>query len=61
VASILSRLGGIWGLAGGALRLVPRPLRDLGYATVARWRYAIFGKRDTCRMPTPAERARFLP
>jgi predicted DCC family thiol-disulfide oxidoreductase YuxK len=61
VARILSRLGGLWGFLGAFLRLVPRPLRDLGYATVARWRYAIFGKREACRMPTPAERARFLP
>ncbi len=58
---ILIRLGGIWRLLGGALRLVPRPLRDAGYSLVARYRYAIFGKKETCRMPTPAERARFLP
>jgi predicted DCC family thiol-disulfide oxidoreductase YuxK len=58
---ILIRLGGICGLIGSVLRLVPRPLRDAGYSLVARYRYAIFGKKETCRMPTPAERARFLP
>jgi predicted DCC family thiol-disulfide oxidoreductase YuxK len=58
---ILIRLGGVWRVIGGALRLVPRPLRDAGYSLVARYRYAIFGKKETCRMPTPAERARFLP
>ncbi len=58
---ILVRLGGVWGLIGGTLRLVPRPLRDVGYSLVARYRYAIFGKKETCRMPTPTERARFLP
>ncbi len=60
-ARILIRLGGVWGLCGTALRLVPRPLRDIGYSLVARNRYRLFGKKATCRMPTPAERARFLP
>jgi predicted DCC family thiol-disulfide oxidoreductase YuxK len=60
-ARILIRLGGIWRLLGFAVRLMPRPLRDFGYSLVARYRYAIFGKKETCRMPTPAERGRFLP
>jgi predicted DCC family thiol-disulfide oxidoreductase YuxK len=54
-------LGGVWGLIGGTLRLVPPPLRDVGYSLVARYRYRIFGKKETCRLPTPAERGRFLP
>jgi predicted DCC family thiol-disulfide oxidoreductase YuxK len=58
---VLIRLGGVWRILGAALWLVPRPLRDAGYSVVARYRYAIFGKKETCRMPTPAERARFLP
>jgi len=58
---VLIRLGGVWRLIGSALRLVPRPLRDAGYSLVARHRYRIFGKKETCRMPTAAERARFLP
>lgn len=43
------------------LRAVPRPLRDVAYAVVARLRYHIAGRRAACRLPTPAERARFLP
>ena len=39
---------------------VPRPLRDLVYDWVARHRYAWFGKRDTCLVPTPEVRRRFL-
>ena len=58
---ILMRIGGIWRVIGGALSLVPRPLRDAGYSFIARHRYAIFGKKETCRIPTAAERARFLP
>jgi predicted DCC family thiol-disulfide oxidoreductase YuxK len=40
--------------------LVPRPLRDWVYDGVARHRYAWFGKRDSCMLPTPELRQRFL-
>jgi predicted DCC family thiol-disulfide oxidoreductase YuxK len=43
------------------LWIIPRLLRDIGYRFVARYRYAIFGKKDACRMPGAAERERFLP
>jgi predicted DCC family thiol-disulfide oxidoreductase YuxK len=48
-----------WSLAY-AFILVPRPLRDAVYDWIARHRYRWFGRRDTCRVPTPEERARFL-
>jgi predicted DCC family thiol-disulfide oxidoreductase YuxK len=60
VSRILQRMGGFWTFAGKLLRIVPRPLRDAGYSLVARNRYTIFGKKETCRLPTPAERSRFL-
>jgi predicted DCC family thiol-disulfide oxidoreductase YuxK len=56
---VLARLGGIHRLARWLL-LLPRPLRDAVYAVGARYRYAWFGKRETCRLPTPEERDRFL-
>ena len=56
---IISRLGGIWRVAS-VLSLIPRPIRDAVYDWVARNRYAWFGKRDACRLPTPQERAAFL-
>ena len=40
--------------------LVPRPIRDAVYSFIAKRRYRWFGKRETCRLPTEAERARFL-
>src|SRR4029077_7027546 len=43
-----------------ALRIVPRALRDAVDGWVARHRYRWFGRRDSCRVPTPALRARFL-
>lgn len=55
----LSHLGGVWHLAA-LFYLVPRPLRDLVYDWVARNRYSWFGKRESCRLPAPAERARFF-
>jgi predicted DCC family thiol-disulfide oxidoreductase YuxK len=61
VVRILWRLGGVWRLLAGLLWLIPLPLRNLGYDVVARNRYRLFGKKETCRMPTPAERTRFLP
>ena len=39
---------------------VPSPLRDATYRFVGRRRYVWFGRSDTCRLPTPAERLRFL-
>lgn len=52
---------------GGALQtlaalgfLVPRLLRDKIYDHIAAHRYAWFGKKDACRMPTPEERDRFI-
>lgn len=57
---VLIGLGGAWRLAGW-LRIIPRPLRDAVYDIIARNRYRWFGKREACRMPTPAERDRFLP
>lgn len=48
-----------WNLAAVFL-LVPRFLRDPLYNLVARNRYRLFGKKETCRLPTPEERSRFL-
>ena len=56
---IASRLRWPWPLLG-ALRILPRPLRDAVYDWVARNRNRWFGRRDACRVPAPAERARFL-
>jgi predicted DCC family thiol-disulfide oxidoreductase YuxK len=56
----LSRLGGWWSYIA-VLGLVPRPLRDAVYDAVARRRFGWFGVRDSCRQPSPAERAWFLP
>jgi predicted DCC family thiol-disulfide oxidoreductase YuxK len=40
--------------------VLPRGVRDWVYDFVAARRFRWFGKRDSCRLPTPEERARFL-
>lgn len=59
VLAIWARLGWPW-KAGAVFRLVPRALRDPLYRWVARNRYRIFGRRDTCWLPDPAFRSRML-
>lgn len=58
--AMLRELPRPWPTAAAFIRLIPRPLRDLGYRLVARYRYRIWGRLDTCPIPTAAERARFL-
>ena len=53
-------LGGFWSVSAGAARVVPRALRDVIYRFVARNRYRVFGKYDTCMLPEPNQRSRFL-
>ena len=60
VLRIFSCLGGIWAVFGLA-RIIPKPFRDGFYRVIAQNRYVIFGRRDTCRVPTAAERELFLP
>ena len=40
--------------------LLPYPLRDLGYNMVAKVRYRVFGKMDSCREPSGDFRKRFI-
>jgi predicted DCC family thiol-disulfide oxidoreductase YuxK len=42
------------------LRAVPKPLRDAIYNLVARNRYRLFGKYDSCFIPDPSLRARVI-
>jgi predicted DCC family thiol-disulfide oxidoreductase YuxK len=43
-----------------AFLVLPKVLRDAVYRAVAKHRYLIFGRRDSCRLPTKEEKARFL-
>ena len=48
VIRIARRLRFPWNLAAYLLICFPRPLRDAAYGTLARWRYAIFGRTQAC-------------
>ena len=61
VVRILWRLPGVWPILGALLWVIPGPLRDLGYRIVSANRLRWFGKKETCRLPTPEERERFPP
>ncbi|MEO7427485.1 MAG: thiol-disulfide oxidoreductase DCC family protein [Fibrobacteria bacterium] len=43
------------------LKLAPRPMRDWVYERIARNRYRLFGRRETCMLPSPDLESRFLP
>ena len=60
VIYMLRRLGGFWGVVGNVLRWIPRPVRDWGYGIIAKIRYRVFGKYDTCPVPSRETRKRFL-
>lgn len=59
VLKILQEIGGPWKLAMMG-KVLPRALRDSAYEMVAENRYKLFGKKETCRLPTPEERGRFV-
>jgi predicted DCC family thiol-disulfide oxidoreductase YuxK len=57
--TIFRELGRCWRMLANLLALVPRGLRDWGYDLVARYRYRIFGKYDTCPLPQASDRHKF--
>ncbi|WP_243406200.1 DCC1-like thiol-disulfide oxidoreductase family protein [Sphingosinicella sp. YJ22] len=57
--AIARGLGWPW-RAACAFRAVPRFVRDPLYRLIARNRYRLFGKRQTCWMPSPEQRERLL-
>ncbi len=50
VIEILSDLGGIWKLSG-ILKLIPKIIRDSMYKVIAKNRYRLFGKTNSCQLP----------
>ncbi len=56
---ILISLGGVFSFAKVFL-VFPSILRDSVYKLIAKKRYKWFGKKETCRLPTAAEKEKFL-
>jgi predicted DCC family thiol-disulfide oxidoreductase YuxK len=60
VLEILQQLGGVWRPISFALQLFPPSLRNIAYGGIARRRYQIFGRADSCILPSARHRDRFL-
>lgn len=56
---IMNQLGGFW-KTFLLLKIIPRPIRDFFYDLIARNRYRIFGKKDSCMIPSPEVKNRFI-
>lgn len=56
---IVRRIGGWWQLLY-VFKVIPRPIRDVIYRWIARNRYRWFGKRESCMLPRPEWKGRFV-
>lgn len=57
--NVLKDLGGSWRLLYVFI-IIPRPVRDFLYGLIAKKRYSLFGRRESCMLPTPDLQTRFL-
>jgi len=56
---VINEFSGIWKLTQLFL-ILPSSIRDIVYNYVAKNRYKWYGKEDSCRIPTPELKAKFL-
>lgn len=56
---IAKQLSGAWKF-NYVFIVIPKPLRNLLYRFIARNRYKWFGKKESCILPSPEQRKRFL-
>jgi predicted DCC family thiol-disulfide oxidoreductase YuxK len=59
ILRVLHQLGFPWKLAW-ITWLLPSPIRDAIYCWIARNRYRIFGRSDSCFLPSAEHRLRFM-
>ena len=59
ILKICQALGGIWKVTA-IFYIIPRVIRDFIYDVIAKYRYKIFGKMESCRMPKESEQALFI-
>lgn len=59
VLEIISKLTGFWHFFK-VFRIIPKPIRDYLYDFVAKYRYRIFGKKQTCMVGTEINRYKFI-
>lgn len=56
---VCKNLEGAWKIPY-VLLVIPKPIRDFFYGLIAKNRYTWFGKKESCMLPSPEERKRFL-
>ena len=59
ILKIFQALGGVWKITA-IFYLIPKIIRDFLYDLIAKYRYHIFGKMKSCRMPKKDERDLFI-
>jgi predicted DCC family thiol-disulfide oxidoreductase YuxK len=60
VAYLFQDIGGVYKPLSIMLHIIPSFISDFFYGIVAKNRYRVFGKSETCRLPTLQERKFFL-
>ena len=56
---VMNDFDGFWKL-NNIFWIVPKPIRDMVYDFIAKNRYKWFGKKESCMIPTPELKAKFL-
>jgi predicted DCC family thiol-disulfide oxidoreductase YuxK len=59
VLHVLKELGIVW-ILFYIFIVIPRPIRDFMYSIIAKTRYTIFGKQNTCFIPSPDIKRKFV-
>jgi len=59
ILKILRSLGSIW-VISNIFYLIPKVIRDFIYDVIAKYRYKVFGKRESCRVPKEGEEDLFI-
>jgi predicted DCC family thiol-disulfide oxidoreductase YuxK len=56
---VAKKLGGFWTLFYVFI-IIPKPIRDWIYSFIAKNRYKWFGKQESCWLPSPELKSRFI-
>ena len=59
VLKIFRQMSGAWPLMY-AFIIIPKALRDFIYQIIARNRYTLFGRKNSCMVPAPEWKAKFV-
>ncbi|MCR9290311.1 MAG: thiol-disulfide oxidoreductase DCC family protein [Bacteroidetes bacterium] len=59
VLETLLKVGGFWSIFY-VFKIIPKPIRNYFYSVVSKNRYKWWGRQESCMLPTPALKNRFL-